>query len=292
MSLRGSLDTFALTDVLALLATTAKSGELHVTGAAGDGRVWLDGGQVVGADGLGTSDVVDVLVGLLRLDEGDFAFHGDRGAPAPGPPADVAGLLERAEARLAEWREVEQVLPSDDVMLTLVPAASGTVRLSRDQWAAVVAIGDGRAVDGLVERLGGDELARWRLLAGLVDAGLVEVGAAPTGVAPVARGELAAQLSTLTVAALGDGDDDEARPAETAAAEPATRTVAAPATPADSVDDAEPVLDDADELEPVEDDEIEPAVEPVSAVAATHPTEPADGVSRGTLLKFLSSVRS
>ncbi|MEY2569457.1 MAG: hypothetical protein QOE35_3986 [Actinomycetota bacterium] len=292
MSLRGSLDTFALTDVLALLATTAKSGELHVTGSSGDGRVWLDAGQVVGADGLGTSDVVDVLVGLLRLDEGDFAFHGDRGAPAPGTPADVAGLLERAEARLAEWREVEQILPSDDVTLSLVLATSGTIRLSRDQWAAVVAIGDGRPVHELVGRLGGDELARWRLLAGLVEAGLVEVGAAPTGVAPVARGELAAQLSTLTVAALGDDDNDKPRPATVDTPEPATRHADTTSLPVDGADDPEPVLDDADELEPAEDHETEPAVEPASAAAATNPTDPADGVSRGTLLKFLSSVRS
>src|SRR4051812_19915974 len=143
MSLRGSLDTFALPDVLALLATTAKSGELHVTGGSDEGRVWLDGGQVVGADGLGTSDLVDVLVGLLRLEDGDFAFQGDRVAPEPGSPVDVAGLLEQAEARLAEWREVEEILPSPDVVLTLVAEASSSVRLSRDQWATVVAIGEG-----------------------------------------------------------------------------------------------------------------------------------------------------
>ncbi len=35
MSLQGSLDTFALPDVLALLATTRKSGELHIAGSRG-----------------------------------------------------------------------------------------------------------------------------------------------------------------------------------------------------------------------------------------------------------------
>lgn len=277
MSLRGSLDTFALPDVLALLATTAKSGELDVTGTAGRGQVWLENGQIVAAESDATSDPVDVLVGLLRLEEGDFAFHGERQAPAPGDPVDVASLLEAAETRLAEWQEVEEVLPSPRAVLTLVPSASGAVRLSRDQWAAVVAVGEGRSVEELVARLGGDELDRWRLLVGLVEAGLVEVGAA-RHVAPVGRTELAEQLSTITVAALTE------KPA----------SVAEAPEPLPSPDE----VDEDDELIPADDDAEadEPVAEPVAASASSPaqnaPAESADAVSRGTLLKFLSSVRS
>lgn len=277
MSLRGSLDTFALPDVLALLATTAKSGELDVTSAAGGGHVWVENGHIIAAESDATSDPVDVLVGLLRLEEGDFAFHGERQAPAPGDPVDVASLLEAAETRLAEWQEVEEVLPSPRAVLSLVPSASGAVRLSRDQWAAAVAVGDGRSVEELVERLGGDELDRWRLLVGLVEAGLVEVGAV-RHVAPVGRTELAEQLSTITVATLTE------EPASVAEAP------AALASPGES--------DEDDALIPTDDDAEadEPVAAPVAASAtpaAPHaPAESADAVSRGTLLKFLSSVRS
>jgi hypothetical protein len=283
------LDTFALPDVLALLATTAKSGELDVSGPAGGGQLWLERGQVVGALSVGAADVVDVLVGLLRLDEGDFAFHADRPAPAPGTPTDVSVVLERAEARLAEWREVEQVLPSATAFLTLVPTASGSVRLSRDQWTAVVAIGDGRLVDELVERLGGEELTRWRLLAGLVEAGLAEVGTpvavAPSTVAPVQRTELAQQLSTLTVAALTEDVSEPVRAAVVPGED-------------DDDDDGHVAIDVAEIRSDDEDGNDEPegaeplAAEPVSAAAPAHPTEPPDAVSRGTLLKFLSSVRT
>lgn len=258
MSLRGSLDTFALPDVLALLATTAKTGELDVSGRSGAGQVWLDAGQVVAAETAGTNDVVDTLVTLLRLEEGDFVFHGDRPAPDPGVAATVAEVLEQAEARLGEWREVEQVLPSSDAYLTLVATAPGSVRLTRDQWTAVVAIGEGRSVATLVDDLGGDELTRWRLLASLVDAGLVEVDATPaSAVAPVRRTEVAEQLSAINVESLREHDDE---------------------------DDADVVTEDEHEADqPV----------PTSAAATTtQPTDPADGVSRGTLLKFLSSVRS
>jgi hypothetical protein len=271
MSLRGSLDTFALPDVLALLATTAKTGELDVTGSTGGGRVWVENGQITGADADGTTSVVDVLVHLLRLEDGDFTFHGDRTAPAPASPVDVAPTLEQAEARLAEWREVEELLPSPDAVLTLAATAPGPVRLSRDQWAAVAAVGDGRTVDELVEGLGGDELTRWRLLANLVEAGLLEVGApVSVAVAPVRRTEVAEQLSTLNVEALADEDEDVEED------EPDVWPISA-----ESDDDAE-AADDAETDELVE----------TAAPAAAQAVDPAEGVSRGTLLKFLSSVRT
>ena len=275
MSLRGSLDTFALPDVLALLATTAKTGELDVTGSAGGGRVWVENGQITGADADGTTSVVDVLVHLLRLEDGDFTFHGDRTAPAPASPVDVASTLEQAEARLAEWREVEELLPSPDVVLTLAQAAPGPVRLSRDQWAAVAAVGDGRTVDELVEGLGGDELTRWRLLANLVEAGLVEVGA-PVAVPPVRRTEVAEQLSTLNVEALADDDEDDDLEADSPVADATAWPIS------DEADEDAELADEADEDEPVD----------TAAAAAAQAVDPAEGVSRGTLLKFLSSVRT
>lgn len=275
MSLRGSLDTFALPDVLALLATTAKTGELHVTGGPGGGRVWVENGQITGAEAAGTTTVVDVLVHLLRLEDGDFTFHADHQAPTPEAPAEVATVLAQADARLTEWREVEQLLPSPAAMVSLVAAAPGTVRLSKDQWSVIVAVGEGRAVDEVVERLRGDELSRWRLVANLVEAGLLDVGA-PVAVAPVRRTELAEQLSTLHEQAIAEHDeadeevDDEPVPAVAPAHEVA----------------------EADEAEDEAEDEVEPHDAPVPVVAAADAADPAEGVSRGTLLKFLSSVRS
>jgi hypothetical protein len=272
MSLRGSLDTFALPDVLALLATTAKSGELHVAGSAGGGRVWVEGGRVTGAEAAGRTAVVDVLVHLLRLDDGDFTFHADRTAPAAGAPVEVAVVLEQAEARLSEWREVEALLPSPGAVVSLAPTATGTVRLSKDQWAAVAAVGEGRTVTELVDQLGGDELVRWRLLASLVEAGLVEVGAAVT-VAPVRRTAVAEQLSTLTVEAINEDNEDDEDDAESehGSQEP------------DELGISDKIHQDA----PVETAPEEAAPVPAGATAV----DAGEGVSRGTLLKFLSSVR-
>src|SRR5262245_32794776 len=56
MALQGTLDTFELPDVLRLLASTKKSGRLHLQSDRGTGDVWLDEGRVtsVRSDAAGT----------------------------------------------------------------------------------------------------------------------------------------------------------------------------------------------------------------------------------------------
>ena len=46
MALQGTLDTFALPDVLRLLAATRKTGRLRITGDRGTGSAWVDAGAV------------------------------------------------------------------------------------------------------------------------------------------------------------------------------------------------------------------------------------------------------
>src|SRR3954452_4303257 len=57
VALQGTLDTFALPDVLRLLASTKKTGRLHLTGNRGDGSVWVDTGDVVKVEASGARAV-------------------------------------------------------------------------------------------------------------------------------------------------------------------------------------------------------------------------------------------
>jgi hypothetical protein len=285
--LRGSLDTFALPDVLTLLAGTAKSGELQVTGSAGDGRVWLDRGQIVGAESGAARDPVSAVVQLLRLEEGEFEFEADVDAPDPAPGVPVEQLLAAAAEQLAEWREIEAILPSPAAMLELAPQApKGGVRVTADQWRAIVAVGEGRPVEDVVVALGGDELAASRVVKGLVEAGLVAVEAEDDG-----PGHLEADEDEP----YEDDPIDEApetipAPPARPSAPPAPRSdlvrhlssLSVPPAAAGEADEAV-----AEEAEMAEEDAPEAA--PAVAQASTTTTEP---VNRGTLLKFLSSVRT
>lgn len=195
VALQGTLETFSLPDVLQLLSSTKKTGCLRVSGDRGEGSLWVRDGAIVASEAGGSAQaaVVDVVFELLRLDTGEFVFD-DGGEPADaGEPADVSSLLADAGRLLDEWREIEAVVPSSAHWVALrSELGSDDVRIDKDGWRAVVAVGGGVSVSGLGDQLDLAELAVARLVKDLSEQGLVEVGdprdAAPASApAPTAR---------------------------------------------------------------------------------------------------------
>lgn len=184
MSLHGTLETFALPDVLALLAATKKTGELRVVGGKTDGRVWFDAGAVVGTEVGRAAGYVDAVFELLRLESGKFSFDAEKSSPAAGDPGAVDALLTEAQARLEEWRSIEAVVPSVACGVSLASEVDDPhVMVTGDQWRALVGVASAGTVSTLIDHLGAGEFETCRTLKGLVEAGLVRVGEAPA-VAP------------------------------------------------------------------------------------------------------------
>ena len=184
MSLHGTLETFALPDVLALLAATKKTGELRVVGGRTDGRVWFDAGAVVGAEVGRAAGYVDAVFELLRLESGKFSFDAEKVASAPGEPGAIETLLAEAQARLAEWRSIEEVVPSVECGVSLSSEVNDPhVMVTGQQWRALVGVASAGTVTSLIDHLGAGEFETCRTLKGLVEAGLVRVGEAPAAAA-------------------------------------------------------------------------------------------------------------
>ena len=155
MSLTGTLDTFALPDVLRLLTATRKTGRLDLDLELDDtidhGALWLVDGEVAAAaapaaDGTveAAPPSVDAIFELLRCREGSFSFELGVRCDLDGPAGEVEVLLAGAEELLAEWREIEAVVPSLRATLSLraeLTAPSATV--TAEQWRLVVGVGHG-----------------------------------------------------------------------------------------------------------------------------------------------------
>jgi hypothetical protein len=320
VSLHGTLETFALPDVLALLAATKKNGELHVVGGTTDGRVWFDEGNVVGAEVGASASLVDAVFELLRLEAGKFSFDADKAAPSPTEPAAIQPLLDEAQSRLTEWRSIEAVVPSTAHGVRLLPEVKeGPVTVTGDEWRALVGVATSPTVQSVIERLGLGEFQTCRTLKGLVEAGLVSVerAAAPAPPpppapepapepAPVAEApKPRIQALTTTPAASAAQLEAEAAPAApTPTAEPAKPAQAAETEPKPeppSQGEADELVRQVAALEPSKPAvEPTPAPEPEKAPAAeageAAPEAPAaegeEPINRGLLLKFLSSVRT
>ena len=181
MALQGTLDTFALPDVLRLLATTRKTGRLRVNGDRGSGSLWVEEGQLAASElivpGATDDSLINTLFHLLRFKRGSFIFETGAMAPAGVIPSEIEPMLDEAETMLIEWRSIEAVVPSVDAWLTLRPELAGSmVKIDNDRWRIIAAIGGGRSVGGVGEALGLDELPALRGVKEIVELGLVSVG--------------------------------------------------------------------------------------------------------------------
>jgi hypothetical protein len=181
MALLGTLAEFQVDDILVLLASTKKTGVLAVDAPRRSGRVWVDAGHVVGADmaaaGDGTAEAADVVFELLRLTDGKFSFEAG-GAPAElVAPLDVHEVLAQARSRLAEWKDIERVVPSMASIVRLDPDAGGelVLHIGADDWRVVAAVGAGGPVRQVGERLGLSEFEACKAVKAVVDSKLAVI---------------------------------------------------------------------------------------------------------------------
>ena len=246
MSLQGTLETFALPDVLVLLSSTKKDGELRVTGGRTDGKVWLEKGQIVHANvGGNTAKPVDAIFELLRLQEGTFNFDNDSAAPAKDEPQAIDGVLADAQIRLGEWNEIAKVVPHLDAVIDMAAdAPSDEVIITSDQWSMLRRVAGGRSVNDLMVALGQSEFDMCKTVKELVDSKLVSIDVdakpktAPAPAAPAeANGKASAEQSQRSKnadiveaaeakAAKEKADRAQAKAEADVAAEKAARTAA------------------------------------------------------------------
>ena len=256
MSLSGTLDTFALPDVLRLLAATRKTGRLDLESPGGRGALWLAAGAVAGAaapapvaTAVAEPPSVAVVFELLRCREGSFAFDAGATCSVADAAREVEELLAGAEELLAEWREIEAVVPSVAARLSLRPELPGpSATVTAEQWRMLVAVGGGTTVAALGADRSLDDMAVSRAVKGLVEAGLVDVGPedAPVPVAveepvPAPSAEVDRPAPFALSFDIGSTVSDDEWAAETRAAGRASQPA-----PAEPVDVPAPVVEEGD----------------------------------------------
>lgn len=177
MSLQGSLETFALPDVLVLLASTKKDGELRVSGAKIDGKIWVEKGQIVHSD-INSKErpSVDAVFELLRLDDGSFVFEADQTAPARHDPETIDVVLADAQVRLGEWKEIAKVVPHLDVLVDMADKAPGdSVTITASQWRMLKSVAGGSSVAALMSSQDLNEFDACKAVKELFEADLISL---------------------------------------------------------------------------------------------------------------------
>jgi len=309
VSLEGTLETIALPDVLALLAVTAKTGELRIESRGGVGSVWFDAGRLAGFD-VGThTTAVDSLFGLLRLDEGHFKFYTGTSPVHAVEPQDVAPVLDEAETRLVQWAGIVAAVPSMYSQLSLQASAEGTVTLTADQWKLVATIGGGKSAADVLKTQGFGEFEGCKAVKELVDLRLVHVDSSDVPPAqqllnpaversPEAVSEHTSEHSfDYTDHTSGNGSEHNSQSSDHTSGNGSDHSADRAGTSGETVEwggasQGTAHVDEVADLSEVwHEDDAQPASQdevPVEAAAVPAP-EP---VNRGLLLKFLGSARN
>jgi hypothetical protein len=178
VALQGTLETFALPDVLRLLASTKKTGALRVDTARGHGELMVRDGELVGGSAERSPRAEtppDVLFEMLRSNDGSFVFDSDAPVDSDGDAQDVESALSAAEAQLAEWTEIEAVVPSPHRLVTLRPHRDDDITFAPDQWSVVATVAGGCTVAQLADRLDATEMVATRAVRDLVEKGAVDL---------------------------------------------------------------------------------------------------------------------
>ncbi len=176
--LQGSLENFALDEVLGLLSGTSKTGQLEIAGNRGTGSLMFDEGRLVDGTASYTANGVsleDVMFELLRYDDGTFTFT-NREVAGSDNPENVASVLASAENRLRDWRSIESVVPT--LNHQVAPSAdlpADEVTISRAEWAALTVIAAGCPVSLVCDRLDLGEVEGSRQIKNLAERELIVV---------------------------------------------------------------------------------------------------------------------
>lgn len=176
--LQGSLENFALDEVLGLLSSTSKTGQLDIKGDRGNGALLFRDGRLVDGNASFTANgigIEDVMFELLRYSEGSFTFTA-RDVEASDYDENVVTILGAAENRLMDWRSIEMVVPSLNHMVT--PAAdlpTEEVTITRAEWSALTTIGAGCPASTVCERLDLGEVEGSRQIKNLAERQLVVI---------------------------------------------------------------------------------------------------------------------
>lgn len=119
----------------------------------------------------------DVLYQLLRLERGTFEFVPDVEPRIPtGVKHPVDLCLEQARSRLAEWEEIESVIPDMRLRLVMEPHLDREeVVLAGEAWEVLAGMNGAASVADTAQRLGWTEYQTAKAMARLVRDGLIRL---------------------------------------------------------------------------------------------------------------------
>jgi hypothetical protein len=175
----GSLSQFKIIDIMRLLTSEGKTGVLNLQRGKEKGEIYTTKGALVHAickDGIGE----EAVFVMLTWADGTFNFTPNVMSEEKTIEKNTPALLEEKIKQLEEWRQIKEIIPSQDIVFKLSSKrAPDEVKLNHDSWSVLSQIDGKKAVADISNELKMGEYDSARNLYSLFSLGLIEVATAP-----------------------------------------------------------------------------------------------------------------
>lgn len=211
MPLQGTFDVLDFKAVLEMLSERAMTGRLHVRGRSFAANLFFLDGLIVGADqsehqaaavaGDVEQRAQEICFELLDTDRGNFEFvPGKANAAVGGTALKVTEAMDHARQRLAEWQELQALIPSLDVQPRLVTELDpGQVTLDREQWRVLTAVDGRRNLRSISRALNLSDFEVCRAMKELLSAKVIELNIRSATIAGLIEAEVPLATEHVTI---------------------------------------------------------------------------------------------
>ncbi len=187
MPLQGTFDVLDFSEVLHLLARHQMTGRLFVRHRSFGANIFLESGQLTGADqsehqsaaaiGDVRGRIEEICFEMLEAERGSFEFQPGKASTLPVTTRHrVDTVLTQAKKRLDTWRELQELIPSMELQPRLVgDLTRAEVTIDKERWRMLTSVDGRRNLRAIGRILNISDYDVCRVLAGLINDGVVEL---------------------------------------------------------------------------------------------------------------------
>jgi hypothetical protein len=210
--LQGTFETLAVAELLGLLAQSRKTGALWLDAGHATAVVYVADGRCCAAlsnDTPGPIDdapsllarLVDLCFAASRVENGSFRLGVEDPPWTCNEPVDLEAANAELARLVAEWRSIQEVIPSLECRLRLTDDLKvDELRVDRECWRLLTGIDGRRNLRELARKTNRPMLDVCHAVVALVGAGACSVAEAPAAAGAVPRstgGKAARAVGTL-----------------------------------------------------------------------------------------------
>ena len=176
MSLKGSLESINLADIMQLVSNSKQSGRFVLTNEAGkNGYIYINNGEIVHSE-------VDNFVGedavftLISWGKGEFVFEDGSFTVSTSITRSVTSLLMEAARRIDEWKLLRKKIGSTDsipVFSDIDRQERRKISLSTMEWLVISKIDGIKSISEISHETGINIYDTSRIIFGMIASNLL-----------------------------------------------------------------------------------------------------------------------